>query len=133
MLFLIALWALPLATFFWARRRVPRRLGVLTGVAFGAVVAPAAVGLYALYYVGPIPALLGLVGLPLAMLHEEPGYNLAIWLGVLQPRTVVEGVQQLYVALLNGVVWATVYGLIGSFIDGLRTHVKKHETVSSVA
>lgn len=117
---LLLLWLVPVAAFLFARRRAPAYLWRVTGFCFGAVVSPAATGLYGLYFVGPIAALLGLIGLPLAMLHGPPGYNLAIALGLVPPRTVVQGFQHVYIELLNAVVWSVVYGLLGAAIDFIR-------------
>ena len=92
LLWLIALWLVPIGVSLWARRRAPMRLWLLTGLAFGAVVAPASMGLYGLYFVGPIPALIGmLIGLPLTLLHSGPGYQLAMWCGLIPPREDPEG------------------------------------------
>ncbi len=114
---LLALWCVPVGVYLWARRRAPGKVGRLTGIALGLVVAPASSGLYGLYFVGPLAALLGLVGLPLAMFHGEPGFELATLLGLREPRTVVRGVQHLYIALLNAGVWSAVYGVVGWAID----------------
>lgn len=114
---LVALWVVPLLTFLWARRRAPRKVWRLTGVSLGFIVAPASSGLYGLYFVGPLVALLGLIGFPLAMFHGEPGFELATLLGLREPRTVVQGVERIYIALLNAVVWSVVYGGLGWAVD----------------
>ena len=90
-----------------------------TGFAFGLVVAPASLGLYALFYVGPLVAVLGMLGLPLALFHGWPGHNLALALGLIPP-TVVTGISRLTVEALNAVVWSFVYGALGWFIDVWR-------------
>jgi hypothetical protein len=124
-----ALWAVPISAFLWARQSARQRLWLITGAAFGAVVSPAAMGLYTLYYIpgylpdrflavsGPVLLPPGMVGLLLALIHGEPGYNLAIWLGFVPPRTVVEGTQHVSIAILDGIVWSLVYGTLGGFID----------------
>jgi len=125
MLWLIALWLVPITAFLWARRFFSTKLWQITGFAFGAVVSPAAMGLYGLFFLGPIPGLIGMfVGLPLTLLHGGPGYNLAIWLGLIQPRTVVEGVQHLYTNLLSGIFWLAVYGTLGWIVDWFRARRK---------
>jgi hypothetical protein len=62
-----------------------------TGVAFGLVAAPASLGLYGLYFIGPIAALLGMLGLVLTLFHGSPGYNLAVALGLMPSHTVTSG------------------------------------------
>jgi hypothetical protein len=118
-LMLITLWGVPAVTFLWARRRAPRQLWRLTGVSLGLVVAPASSGLYGLYFIGPLAAVLGLVGLPLAMFHGGPGFELATLLGLREPRTVVRGVEHIHIALLNAGVWSLVYGAVGWAVDAV--------------
>ena len=120
MLWLMALWVIPVAAFLWARRHALGRLWQITGLALGAIVSPAATGLYGMYFLGPQAALFGLVGLPLAMIHGEPGYDLAICLDLVQPRTAVGGASGVYIEVLNGIVWAAVYGSVGWLIDRIR-------------
>lgn len=120
MLSKIALWIVPIGIYLWARRAAAPATWRLTGVALGAVLTPALTGLYGLYFLGPITALLGLVALPLLLIHSGVGYDLALWLGWVEPGTVVEPKQSLYVDALNGVVWALVYGALGWILDALR-------------
>ena len=124
MLSLNLLWLLPIFTFRWARRHAPAKLWRFTGFVFGAVVNPAAMGLYGLYFLGPITALLGILGLVLTMFHGDPGYNLAIQFGLVKPRTVVVGIQHFYIALLDGVVWSIIYGVSGWIVDWFRARIK---------
>ncbi len=133
MLWLILLWAIPVAAFLWARRHALGRLWQITGLALGAVISPAATGLYGLYFLGPLVALVGLIALPLAMIHGEPGYDLAIRLGLIQPRTTVEGAQGVYVEVLNGAIWAAVYGSLGWLFDRLRSRKKAHVSLPGAA
>ena len=116
---LLALWLLPVLTFLWSRCRAPRWRWRLTGISLGMVIAPASTGLYGLYHVGPLVALLGLVGLPLTLFHGVPGFELATAFGLREPRTVVQGIEHVYIILLNSVVWSVVYGGLGWVIDTL--------------
>jgi hypothetical protein len=133
MLWLITLWAIPIGAFLWARRHALGRLWQITGLAFGAVVSPAATGLYGFYFLGPLAAVLGLVALPLAMIHGEPGYDLAIRLGLVQPRSTVEGAPGVYVEILNGLIWAVVYGSMGWLVDRLRSRKKARDPLPDAA
>jgi hypothetical protein len=133
MLWLILLWGFPVAAFLWARRRALRKLWQITGLALGAVISPAATGLYGLYFLGPLTALVGLIALPLAMIHGEPGYDLAIRLGLIQPGTTVDGAQGLYVEVLNGLIWAAVYGSLGWLVDRLRSRKKAYGPLPGAA
>lgn len=120
LILLCLLWLVPIIVLAISVRLARSWAGRATGIALGAIIAPALFGLYGLYFVGPIAALVGLIAFPLAMLHGAPGYDLALALGIVTPATVVEGHQHFYVALLNGVVWAVVYGLLGWLIDFVR-------------
>lgn len=128
MYWLIALWILPVTAFFLARRYARPKLWRITGATFGAVVAPASLGLYGLYFLGPLVALLGLIGLPLVLFHDSAGYNLAITIGLVQPRTVVAGIEHVYVELLSGAVWATVYGSVGWLYDWSEARNRLRQT-----
>jgi hypothetical protein len=52
------------------------------------------------------------------MLHGAVGYNIAIYLGLIQSHTVVSGLQQhFYIEAINAIAWGAVYGLLGWGID----------------
>ncbi len=130
---LLALWLVPVAAFWWAGRHAPSRLWRTTGFALGLVIAPASSGLYGLYFLGPLAALLGLVGLPLATFHGGPGFDLATALGLREPRTVVHGVQHVYIALLNAGVWSLVYGGLGWAVDRVAALRRNREAAEPIA
>ena len=113
------LWSLPLALYFWARRESPQKVWQYTGAGFGFIVAPASMGLYGFFFLSPFTAPLGILGLLLVLTHGEPGYKLAIALNLVEPATVVRGVQHVYTEALAGLVWAPVYGVIGFSLDWL--------------
>ena len=125
---LIGLWLVPVVGYFLTRRTRPLWLWRITGTCLGAIASPALMGLYGLYFLGPLAALVGLVAFPLLMLHSWPGYDLAIALRLVEPRTVVKGVQHLYVWSLDGLVWASVYGTLGFVADRLlqRRRIASH-------
>jgi len=117
----LGLWSVPVVVHWWARRRRPPKCWRLTGLALGLVVAPASLGLYALYYLSPWTAPLGIVGLLLVGFHGWPGNDLAIKVGLVEARTVVQGVEHLYIALLNAPIWSILYGVVGWAIDAARS------------
>src|SRR5438105_3625020 len=118
---LLLLWAVPLGAALLTRSYAPSRLWRNTGLALGLVVSPATLGLYALFLVGPVLGILGLVGLPLHLLHGWPGYELAVKLGMVPSRTVIEGWSHVPIELLNAIIWAGIYGASGALIDHFRT------------
>lgn len=121
MLPLLALWLIPLAAALVSQRLAPSHLWRNTGFAFGLVVAPASLGLYGLYYVGPLAAVLGMLGLVFSLLHGPPGYNLAIALGLIPSHTVVTGSAHVPVEILNALVWSVAYAFVGGLVDSWRT------------
>jgi hypothetical protein len=114
LLLLLLLWAVPVCAAVLTRRHAPSRVWRNTGVALGVVVSPATLGLYALFFVGPVLGLVGLIGLPLHLLHGWPGYELAIRLNFIPSHTVIEGWMHAPVELLNAIIWAGVYGVGGA-------------------
>jgi hypothetical protein len=117
---LLLLWSVPLAVAVLSRRLTPTHLWRNTGIAFGLVVSPASLGLYSLYYVGPIAAVFGMLGLVLVLLHGPPGYKLAVAFGLVPSHAVVTGVASIPVELLNAIIWSVVYGSGGWLIDRWR-------------
>jgi len=116
----LALWLVPLFAALASRRLAPSHVWRNTGVGLGLVVAPASLGLYGLYYVGPVAAVFGMLGLVLELFHGPPGYNLAIALGLIPSHTVIAGAARIPVELLNAFVWSLVYGALGWFTDAWR-------------
>lgn len=130
-LLLLLLWLVPIIAAVISYRRASRHLWRNTGIAFGLVVSPATLGLYGLYFLGPIAALFGIVGLPLQLLHGSPGYDLAIRLGLVPAGTAVEGMMHAPIEVINGAIWGVVYGVAGWAIDAFRK--AKHHAGSNAA
>lgn len=131
MLALLALWFVPVAIALISRRVAPAHLWRNTGIAFGLVVASASLGLYGLYYVGPLAAVFGMLGLVFSIFHGPPGYHLAITLGLVPSHTVVAGAFHAPVGIPNAFIWSLVYGTVGWLIDRwrARTSVSKPNAV----
>ena len=128
LLFLLLI-ILPIISYKWAKKYKKRRLWTITCASLGAIVCPLAFGIYGIG--GVIAVTIPYVGLYLGLAlvgvagaiffsHSAVGYYLAITLGIQQPAVVVEGMGQVWVELINGIVWGTAYGLIGFIIDRLR-------------
>ncbi len=115
------LWGVPFASHKIAGRKLPAYRWTITGVAFGSIVSPASLGLYALGfylpYVCVVPAIVGLLSF---MLHGTPGYQLAIMLGLQDPRLVVDDSGLAAIDALNAVIWGAIYGSAGYALDRWR-------------
>ncbi len=110
----------PIAGYWLARHRFPKHVFRIVGVAFGAVVSPWALGLYSFYYLSAWGVVPGFLGLALMFVHGAPGFQLAVHLGLISSGVVSEFRSQLIIELLNGVIWAVIYGLVGFAIDRVR-------------
>lgn len=118
LLALLLLAAVPFVFWRYARSHVPRHVWLVTGVAIGAIISPLSLGLYSTFFLGPLGLPTGMLGLVSTLFHGAPGFHVAQWLGLV-PYEVVTGLSHVYVELLNGVIWGTLYGLLGFLIDRL--------------
>jgi hypothetical protein len=72
------------------------------------------------FYFSPVTAVLGILGLIVTLVHGEPGYMLAVSFGLVEPATVVRGVQHVYTTVLASLVWAPFYAALGFALDWVR-------------
>ena len=119
-----ALWIVPVFTYRYARRIGSSHVCCVTGIALGAVASVASLGTYGLYWLAGFIGLIGLplaavgiVGLILTLFHGAPGYYLAVMLELVPPREVLHGIKNVYIEVLNSVIWAVAYGTIGYALD----------------
>lgn len=117
---LILLCAVPVIAYFATRRRAPQRTWTISGAAFGAVVSPLALGLYSLYFLSSWGFIPGMLGLVLTLVHGWPGFRIATLSGVVSSGVVNGTSSSLAIELINGLVWAAFYGLIGLMVDRAR-------------
>jgi hypothetical protein len=119
---LILLVLAPVIAYWLARRHFPKRVFTIAGAVFGAVVSPLALGLYSLYHLSAWGVVPGFVGLALTLFHGVPGFTLAVHADLIPSGVVVDDLRStLIIESINGMVWALVYGLIGTAIDRART------------
>ncbi len=116
MFWLLMLWLVPIAAAMLARRVDPPHVWRDTGIALGLVVSPASLGLYSLYFVGPIAAVFGIVGLVLVLIHGAPGYSLATTMRLVTPG-ISENAIDLWPEIFNAAIWSVGYGAIGWLAD----------------
>jgi hypothetical protein len=114
---LLLLGAIPMFSYRFARQRYPDRRFLIGGLTLGAVISPLSLGLYSLFFIPYIGLLPGMIGLALTLLHSAPGYNLALMTGIIPRGAVVEGIGHVYLAAIDAVVWAPVYGTVGWVLD----------------
>ena len=111
----------PVLAYRIARNRAPHHVYCITGASVGAVIGPVSFGLYSWYFVSPIGVVPGIAGLMLLIMHEGPGFYLAVNCGLVPAGKVVTGfAQHAIVEVLNGAIWLVCYGIIGYMIDRFR-------------
>lgn len=124
MIFLLCLIVIPIVANIWGKKYHSTHTGLITGVSFGLIASPFSLGLYSLFYI-PIIGIIGMIGLPFALLHGEPGFQIATILNLRQPNMVVSGIEHIYIEAINGIVWSIIYGFIGFTYDNLKTSINK--------
>ena len=87
------------------------------GIAFGMVVTPVSFGFIQMTYIPFIGKLLGFVGVVRYLTHGSIGYLCLPASGVLEMNTVITASQLIMINVVNGVLFAYIYGLIGYAVD----------------
>jgi hypothetical protein len=94
------------------------------GIAFGLVVAPVSFGLLQMTYIPVVGKLMGLIGLVANLIHGSVGYITLLGSGMLDLNTMITAPQLCLVNLVNGIIFAYLYGIIGHYVDEkLKTSV----------
>ena len=120
------LWALPILVVGVSLRIRPTYLYTAIATSFGIVISPASQELYSLYFLGKWAAIVGIIGLPLVLLHGAPGSQFARHLELLNSPGVVTGSRHyMVVESLNGIFWGLVYGGLGFAVDRMRNRAPK--------
>ena len=58
----------------------------------------------------------------MVMFHGALGYEVAIQLELIPSGAVTKGSSNTIIALINGLAWGAIYGVIGFLIDKYRKH-----------
>jgi hypothetical protein len=111
---------LPFVVYRIAKRVCPSRTWTATGISFGLIVAPASLGLYALYFISYFGFLPGMVGLLSSFVHDIPGFEIATALGLRDAHTIVNAQQSVTIEVINSFWWGLFYGVLGYLIDRWR-------------
>ena len=123
-IFLNLLWLVPIATWLATRNKTQIIKSTARGFSLGLVISPASLGLYTLYFVNPITALLGIVGLVIISIHSSVGYPVAVALDII-PAQVLAGTDRIIVEVINAVFWSLIYGFVGYLIGYYKIKHKK--------
>jgi hypothetical protein len=94
---------------------------LITGLAFGAVISPVSLGLYAAgFEIGPFGIILAIPGLLLSQFHGAPGFYIGTYAGLRDPHEVVGGATRIEIEAINGIVWGLLYAFFGLVFDKWR-------------
>lgn len=114
---LIFLAIIPLSSLQLTKHFELKHRWLINGIAFGLVVAPVSFGLLQMTYIPVIGKLLGLVGLVANLTHGSVGFLCLLGSGVLELNSVISAPQLVMINLVNAILFANIYGLIGYSID----------------
>ena len=114
---LIFLAIVPLVSLHLTKNLQTKKRFMWNGIAFGMVVAPVSFGLIQMTYIPFIGKLLGLVGVVGNLTHGSIGYLCLLGSGVLEMNTGITASQLVMINVVNGVLFAYIYGLIGYAVD----------------
>ena len=120
LLLLTLLILIPIFTYKWAKNHKPAYKFTILGMSFGAIAAPFSMGLYATFFIHYLGLVTGMLGLVLSMLHGTPGYEISVQLGLVPSHTVTTQSDNIIIAIVSGVIWSGIYGVIGYLIDSNR-------------
>jgi len=87
------------------------------GLSVGLVIAPLSYGLLQFTYLPVIGKFLGMIGLLLNLTHGTAGYFCLAGSGCFEPGVLLSASQLTMINLVNGVIFASCYGIIGYSID----------------
>lgn len=118
--YLIFLALIPLNCFELVKRFKYTYRNTICGISIGLVVAPVSFALLKFTYVPIIGKLLGLIGLVIHLTHGWFGYACMIGMGLLEPEIAVTATQLTMINVINGLLFAFVYGLMGYYLDSKR-------------
>ena len=114
---LIFLAIIPLSSLHFTKHFQLKHRWLINGIAFGLVAAPVSLGLLQMTYIPVIGKLLGLIGLIANLTHGSVGFFCLLGSGVLELNSVITAPQLVMINIVNAVLFAHCYGLIGYSID----------------
>jgi len=114
---LIFLAIVPLSCMYLTKNMQIKNRFMLNGIALGMVIAPVSFGLIQMTYIPFIGKFLGLAGVIVNLTHGSIGYISLLWSGLIESNTAITATELTMVNIFNGVLFASIYGLIGHTLD----------------
>jgi len=115
--YLILLAIIPLSCFELTKLFNYRYRNTLCGISIGLVVTPISFALLEFTYIPILGKLLGFIGLILNLTHGWVGYLCLASIGMLELGVQATAVQLILICMINGLLIANIYGLIGYIVD----------------
>lgn len=114
---LIFLAIIPICSMHLTKHHNIKNRWMWNGIAFGLVVAPMSFGLLQMTYIPILGKFVGLIGLIGNLIHGSVGYICLVGSGILEFNTVMTGPQLCLINLVNGIIFAYTYGMMGHYVD----------------
>lgn len=115
--YLILLALIPLSCFELNKLFNFKYRNMVYGISIGFVIAPVSFALLGFTYIPIIGKMLGLIGLIPHLIHGWVGYLCLVGNGSLELGVSITSLQLFMINLVNGLVFAYIYGFIGYIID----------------
>lgn len=121
--YMILLAIIPLCCYELTKPFNYRYRNMLRGISIGMVISPVSFALLKFTFLPVIGQLLGLIGLAANLTHGSAGYACLISIGFLEIGAHVTPMGLVMINLINGLLFSSVYGMIGYVMD--RNQEKK--------
>ena len=108
---------IPLSCYFLAKTYKPQLKWLLTGIFFGLVIDPFSLSLAKSLNLPFIGKMFGLAGMFINLIHESIGQLMLSTIGFTDAGVVVDAHELMVIHLVNGIIWAFYYGIIGYCFD----------------
>jgi len=115
--YLILLALIPISCFHLTKMFNTEDKWLYRGLSLGMVIAPLSYGLLQFTYIPIIGKILGMVGLIVNLTHGPLGYFCLAGTGFFEPGVLLSASEFTMINLVNAVIFASCYGMIGYSID----------------
>lgn len=108
---------IPIIGFYFIKIHEFKLKYTVFGILLGSIISPLSLGLYSMAFLLPYIGIVFLIFMPVNLFFSKPAW----WL-LVKKLSLIDGINlslydHLYLSLLNGLIWATLFSLIGLFFD----------------
>ena len=108
---------IPIVGFYLVKLNCCKFNYIFLGVIIGSIISPLTLGLYSIAFTLPYIGFIFLIFLPLNLFFTKPAWWILVEKSNLINGTDLSIYDHFYLALLNGFIWAIVFGFIGFFFE----------------